>query len=88
MLSNRIYGRRRRLVLLVAFGLMATLVMGAHSVTHELLSRPQQRDQAWSQARRLSTTLAAEMHVPAQSQWRTIAQEHPFALLQACSQTR
>jgi hypothetical protein len=79
--------RKRQIIFLTAFCLLAMLVTAANNVTTELLTRPSRREQALAEMRTWGAALAAEISGRQDGNgWRQLAEVQPGFFIQICSQ--
>ena len=83
MLRILLTRRRRQLLVLTALCLFAVLTAGAASVTAELVTRPQRRDQAQADIHAWAEELASESRHG--GEWAALLDTHAEWLLGACT---
>jgi hypothetical protein len=78
--------RKKQIIFLTGFCLVAMLVTAANNVTTELLTRPSRREQALTEMRQWGAAIATEISDrPAGAGWRQVAEAQPRFFMQICS---
>ena len=88
MTMNIQFGKRKKqIIFLTAFCLLAMLVTAANNVTTELLTRPSRRERALAGMRNWGAAVAAEISDRSDgADWRQLAEAQPRFFIQICSQ--